>query len=212
MIALELPGHGASPGPGESSVAAYADWVVGFVETLGLRRVILVGCSLGSAIVQWIALSPKEWLAAIGLVGAGARLKVLPDLLDGLQQEEQQRDCLGMLADFCLSPATGDPLRTVMKEKYCAALPAVIHGDLSACDDFDVMKAINSVSVPTCILVGEDDRLTPVKYAAFLQGAISGSRLSVISGAGHLVMLEKPDVFNERFGQFLIDAGLVSSD
>ena len=82
IIALELPGHGASEPPGETTIPAYSQWVTNFVETLGLRKVVLVGCSLGSAITQWIALSTPSWLVGIGLVGAGARLRVHPAFLD----------------------------------------------------------------------------------------------------------------------------------
>ena len=79
IIALELPGHGESDPPGEATVEAYARWVVDFVDAMGFQKVVLVGCSLGSAITQWIALfSPKTWLVGIGLVGAGARLRVHP--------------------------------------------------------------------------------------------------------------------------------------
>jgi pimeloyl-ACP methyl ester carboxylesterase len=211
MIALELPGHGASDPPGESTVPAYVRWVVDFVETLGLQKVMLVGCSLGSAIVQWIALSPEPWLAAVGLVGAGARLKVLPAFLDGLRQEGNQHKYLEMLTEFCLSPSTGEPLRSALREKYLNTSPELVCGDLLACNEFDVTGKIGDISLPTWIVVGEDDKLTPVKYAEFLHEHISGSRLSVIRGAGHLVMMEKPKEFNELLGQFLVDAELVAA-
>ena len=73
------------------------------------------------------------------------------------------------------------------------------------------MKRIGEISLPTWIIVGEDDNLTPMKYARFLHEHISGSRLSVIPGAGHLVMMEKPKEFNELLGQFLVDVGLVAA-
>ncbi len=65
VIAIELPGHGESEGPGESSVPIYADWVGKFVLGLGLQRVALMGCSLGSAISQWICLERKPWVVGI---------------------------------------------------------------------------------------------------------------------------------------------------
>ncbi len=210
MIALELPGHGDSDPPGECSVPAYVRWVVDFVENLGLQKVMLVGCSLGSAIVQWIALSPKPWLAGVGLVGAGARLKVLPAFLDGLCQEGEQDKYLEMLSEFCLSPSTGEPLRTALAEKYRNTPPQLVCGDLLACNEFDVIQRVGEISLPTWIVVGEDDRLTPEKYARFLHEHISASRLSVIRGAGHLAMMEKPKEFNELLGQFLVDVGLVA--
>ena len=45
LVALDLPGHGASSPPGESAVPAYEQWVDGFVQALGLEKVVLVGCS-----------------------------------------------------------------------------------------------------------------------------------------------------------------------
>lgn len=208
VIALELPGHGTSDPPGETSVRAYVEWVVDFIEEVGLKRVFVVGCSLGSAIAQMIALSPRPWLAGIGLVGTGARLRVHPAFLDGLRQDKEK--ALGMLADFCLSPATGNPLREEMRIKYLRADPELIYSDLIACNEFDVMEEIRQVDLPTWIIVGNDDKLTPPKYADYLHSAISGSRLSTISDAGHLVMMERPVEFNRQLAGFLVDVGLIS--
>jgi len=203
VIALELPGHGFSEPPGEHTVPAYARWVVDFVEAVGLEKVILVGCSLGSAITQWIALSPPSWLWAIGLVGAGARLRVHPAFLDGLLNDPEK--ALAGLTDFTLSPASNAALHELIMNKFRNTSPKLIHGDLSACNEFDVMERVGQIALPTWILVGEDDRLTPAKYSKFLHDAIPGSRLSVIPAAGHLVMVEKPAEFNKILGDFLAE-------
>jgi pimeloyl-ACP methyl ester carboxylesterase len=204
VIALELPGHGESEPPGETSVEAYAQWVGDFVDALGLQKVVLVGCSLGSAIAQWIALfSPKPWLVGVGLVGAGARLRVHPAFLEGLKKDEQK--ALAMLCDFCLSSATGEPLRGKLREKFIKISADLVHGDLSACNEFDVMDSIGKVRLPTWILVGEDDQLTPVKYARYLHEAIEGSQLAVVPQAGHLAMMEKPEEFNRLLADFLTE-------
>lgn len=204
VVVLELPGHGKSEPPGETTVNAYAQWVVDFVDALGLQKVVLVGCSLGSAITQWIALyTPKPWLVGLGLVGAGARLRVHPAVLEGLKKDEQK--ALAMLSDFCLSASTGDPLRQRLKDKYIKISADLVHGDLSACNEFDVMDSIHKVRLPTWILVGEDDQLTPVKYARYLHEAIEGSRLAVVPQAGHLAMMEKPEEFNCLLAEFLTE-------
>ena len=204
VIALELPGHGESDPPGEATVEAYARWVVDFVDAMGFQKVVLVGCSLGSAITQWIALfSPKTWLVGIGLVGAGARLRVHPAFLDGLRQDKQK--ALAMLSDFCLSPATGEPLRERLREKYLKTSAELVRGDLSACNEFDVMDSIHEVRLPTWILVGEDDQLTPVKFSRYLHETIEGSRLAVVPQAGHLVMMERPEEFNRLLAEFLTE-------
>jgi pimeloyl-ACP methyl ester carboxylesterase len=202
MIAVELPGHGESDGPAESTVSAFSAWVVEFVESLGLQRVVLVGCSLGSAIVQWIALFAKpSWLRGVGLVGAGARLRVHPAFLAGLVEDKDT--ARQKLADFCLSPASDRSLHEKMRDKYSKTSAELIHSDLNACDAFDVMGKVKDISLPTLIVVGEDDMLTPVKYAKFLNEAIPGSVLTIIPKAGHLVMMEQPEQFNAALGNFL---------
>jgi pimeloyl-ACP methyl ester carboxylesterase len=204
VVILELPGHGQSDPPGETTVKAYAQWVADFVDALGLQKVVLVGCSLGSAITQWIALfNPKPWLVGIGLVGAGARLRVHPAFLEGLKKDEQK--ALAMLSDFCLSAATGQPLRDSLKEKFEKISADLVHGDLSACNEFDVMDNIGKLRLPTWILVGADDQLTPAKYARYLHEAIEGSRLAVVPQAGHLAMMEKPEEFNRLLAEFLTE-------
>ncbi len=53
------------------------------------------------------------------------------------------------------------------------------------------------------MVCGSDDLLTPPKYAHFLAEKIEGARLEIIDGAGHMVMIEKPDEFNRRVMDFL---------
>ncbi len=200
VIALELPGHGLSDKPGETDVAKYAQCVESFVACLGLTNVMIVGCSLGSAITQTLALNPKPWLKAIGLVGAGARLRVMPELLKALLDEPDK--ALGDLAEYCLSKSASEHQRLKIKQKFLQSDPALIHGDLMACDRFDVAKRIGAVKIPTLIVVGSDDRLTPVKYSKFLNEAIYGAEMTVIENAGHLVMLEQPQAFNRALVAF----------
>ncbi len=201
VVALELPGHGRSDPPAESSVTAYADWVVDFVEALGLSKVVVVGCSLGSAITQWMALSPRPWLVGMGLVGAGARLRVLQSFLDGILAASPES--LASFADYALAPDANDRVRSKVRDRFLTGSAEVIHGDLTACDRFDMMAKLADISLPTCIIVGEQDRLTPVKYSLFLHDNIKGSQLAVVPGAGHLVMMERPDEFNRHLGAFL---------
>ncbi len=201
IIAIELPGHGASQPPAESDISAFAGWVADFVEALKLERVFLIGCSLGSAIVQRIALDTKPWLVGIGLVGAGARLRVHPAFLEGVLQDREK--AMGLLADFAVAQGCSGELKETLARKFRACTPALIHADLTACNEFDVTGMVGQISLPTIIIVGEEDRLTPVKYAEFLNKAIAGSRLEIIPAAGHLVMMEQPEAFNRVLADFL---------
>lgn len=206
VVAVELPGHGASDPSNGSSVGAHAGCVADLVEALGLKKVMVVGCSLGSAVTLWLALNPKPWLVAIGLVGAGARLRVHPQFLEGILKDRDT--AVDALTDFCLSPATGEVIRAGLREKYAKVAPEVIHSDLSACNDFDVMDRLGEIKLPSWIIVGQDDKLTPVKYSKFLSDAIKGSRMEIVPDAGHLVMMEKPEEFNRSLREFLAETAL----
>ena len=55
-----------------------------------------------------------------------------------------------------------------------------------------MMGEMEKIRLPALIVCGKEDRLTPVKYAEFLSKEIAGSRMEIIEGAGHMVMLEAP--------------------
>jgi pimeloyl-ACP methyl ester carboxylesterase len=79
----------------------------------------------------------------------------------------------------------------------------VVYGDFETCDKFDVMGSLDRINLPTLIICGRDDLLTPVKYSEYLRAHIRNSELRVIDDAGHMVMLEKPEEFNEILENFL---------
>ena len=60
----------------------------------------------------------------------------------------------------------------------------------------DSAAVLPSITVPTTIVVGDEDVITPPSDAAFMHSRISGSKLVVIPGAGHMANLEAPDAFN----------------
>jgi pimeloyl-ACP methyl ester carboxylesterase len=81
--------------------------------------------------------------------------------------------------------------------------PEVLHGDFSACDKFDAMKEVEKIDLPALIVCGEDDALTPVLYSQFLHSRIKGSKLEVLPNAGHMVMMESAQAFNEKVRKFI---------
>ena len=82
--------------------------------------------------------------------------------------------------------------------------PAVLYGDLMACDAFDVMDQLSRLSLSTLIVCGSDDKMTPLRYSEFLRDHIHGACLEVVPNAGHMVMLEQPDLVSDLLADFLI--------
>lgn len=192
ILALDLPGHGArtdEPLP-PPRVAAYAAWVRDQIRDARITHAVLAGHSLGSAISLRLALDEPDLIAHAVLIGAGARLRVVPALLQ-LARTEPAR-AMAQLVDLGHAPAHADLARA-----YLAALaltaPGALANDLAACDGFDVMSELDALRMPCTILAGEDDRLTPPKYAHYLAERIARAHLHIILGAGHYPMHEAPD-------------------
>jgi pimeloyl-ACP methyl ester carboxylesterase len=200
-VLLELPGHGDSGGEGEETVEAYADHVHAFIKELRLPRLFVVGHSMGGAITQTLALRHPEALKAIVLVGTGAKLKVWPLILEGLQNNF--KDAVEKITRLAFSQKASSVLIERGIEYLMRCPPKVLFGDYRACDRFDLMDEIEKIELPTLIVCGEDDTLTPVKYSEFLHSRIRGSTLRVLPGAGHMVMLESPEAFNEALRTFI---------
>jgi pimeloyl-ACP methyl ester carboxylesterase len=202
VAALDLPGHGATPGPGFSRVEDYAAWVAEFIAA-GPIRPVLMGHSLGGAIAQMVALTRPELLRGLILVGTGCRLRVLPAILEGLARDYPAT--VKLIVGYAYHEQA-DPRLLEQGGQHMLATPAeVTLGDFSACNSFDVCDRLGEIRPPTLCLVGDGDRLTPPKYSTYLAQHIPGARVEVIAGAGHMVFLEQPGPFNRAVMEFMAE-------
>ena len=198
-MAVELPGH--PNGTGLRSVDDYARVVERQIDEAGITDPILVGHSMGGTIAIEVALGRQE-LSALVLVGTGARLRVRTDFLAKVKEDYEK--AAELLASWSVS-ASADPIlvdriaRDLVKVK-----PEVTLGDFVACDKFDRMNRVGEIACRTLVVCGEDDRMTPRKYSQYLHERIKNSKLVIIPGAGHSVMLEKPHEFNRVLDEFFV--------
>lgn len=213
-LALDLPGHGRSTGRGRASIFEYATVVRGFLEALGVERAVIVGISMGGAIAQTLALKFPERVAGLGLVGTGAKLRVAPQFLEGMQTdfENTARVMAGYFyaahpSSPTLLPHEAEGRTELLLEKSEQQLLAtgrdVTYHDFAACDAFDARGRIPSIAAPTLVVCGREDRMTPLKYSEFLAQQIPHARLEVIENAGHLVMVEQVQEFNRALTEWL---------
>jgi pimeloyl-ACP methyl ester carboxylesterase len=202
-VAIDLPGHGKSPGSGFRGVADYAYFVVELARTLGWDRFVLAGHSLGGAVALLSAIYHPELLAGLILVDTGARLRVDPALLRDARGAAMPGGVSG--ADRAWAFATDTPQAVVdaVHSLTAGTDRSVTYGDWIADDTFDVMPRVRAIRAPTLVICGAQDRLTPVKYHRFLEAQIPGSRLTIIENAGHWVLWEQPEAFNRTVRVFL---------
>jgi pimeloyl-ACP methyl ester carboxylesterase len=188
--APDLPGHGHSEGPGRTLVAAYGDWLLGFLDALDLEKAVLVGHSMGGAIALDVALRFPERVAGLGLVATGARLRVAPAILDCLRQDPGE--AIRLITGWSYGAEAPPEMVRLGVRQLAAGDPNVLHGDFVACNAFDLRDRLGEIRAPAAIVCGTGDRMTPVKHASFLQENLPGASLHLVEGAGHMVLVERP--------------------
>lgn len=190
VYTLDLPGHGRSSGQARDTIEGYAEDVVAFLDAAGIDQAVIVGHSMGGAIALTLALKHTSRVAGLALIATGARLRVAPAILEQIRSDFE--GTLDTITGYAWSPEAPPALTELGRQRLREAGPDVLLGDLTACDHFDVMERLGGIDVPTLVIAGFADRLTPVKYARYLAERISGAQLAIVEGAGHMVMLEQP--------------------
>lgn len=200
VLVPDLPGHGRSAGPVLSSIAEMADWTAALLNAAGAKRAHLIGHSMGSLIALETAARHPDHVSALSLIGTAATMTVGQDLLKAAEANDQAAiDMvsiwgLGFSAELggSLAPGLwmhGGAQRTL---QHCA--PGVLHSDLAACNAYaNALTAAAKVAVPTTVILGERDMMTPAKAGKALAAAIPNARTVVLAGAGHMMMSERPD-------------------
>jgi len=199
-IAPDLTGHGRSEGNGADSVPAYAAFLSRFLDALAIRRpVVLVGHGLGGMIALHLALTDPARAQALVLVATGSRLRVRSEVLTALGRGEPLDDLVRGL----FAPATPSEVLREQVRLWHMARPEVRHSDLLACNRYDCTGQVEAVRLPTLVVGGETDPMTPPRGMRSLHQRIAGSQLALIPEAGHFVMVEQPEAFNGKLGAFL---------
>ena len=204
LVALDLPGHGNTAGDGFSSIKEYASWLGEVLRKAFDEQVFLMGHSMGGAIVIEAAFTYPDILKGIILVGTGTRLKVAPAFLEGLQNNFYTT--VENIVRYAYAKKSSKELLEEGVKIMKAAGQEVLINDFTACDEFDCQDEISLLDIPTLIVCGKEDRLTPPKLSENLHKDIRDSRLVLIEGAGHMVMVEKFEEFNRAVYDFLISS------
>jgi pimeloyl-ACP methyl ester carboxylesterase len=203
VMLVDLPGHGESPGDGCDSVEEYRDAVYETIRKLDIERCYIAGHSLGGAIALSLSLVYPDIIKGIVLIGTGARLRVLPQILEGIINDKE--NTIRNISGLAFSKKISSVLNYQAFDEMMQCREEIIYKDFSACNRFDAMDTVNSIRIPALVLCGADDALTLPKYSLYLHEAIHGSRLALIDDAGHMVMMEKPMEVSRAIEEFVLD-------
>ena len=185
--AIDLPGH--PDGVPCDSIEGYMEWVRGFVKARRYKDVVLCGHSMGGAIAQMYALRYPEELNGLILIGTGAKLKVGPGYIDSFRSSTDGAiEWVDSQKGF-FSGVEPD-LYQLLVQRAAQIGPDVGLNDLLCCDKFDVLSKISRINLPTEIIAGSLDELTPVRFSDYLARNIANSEKYVVEGGDHFLQLQ----------------------
>jgi pimeloyl-ACP methyl ester carboxylesterase len=212
-FALDLKGFGESraivsspPRTPTYGLDELADSVTAFADALGLETFVLVGNSMGGAVCQSLATRYPSRLQQLVLCGTGpynnnpAAAHEKADMMEKMEWETSFFE--GAVQGFFAPDNLPVDWKSLVSIAMGAERKAMV-GNTRSSADSNFLVAIRDISVPTLIVQGElDASRTPVDGGR-MNGAIVGSELHVLEGAGHSPMLERPDEFHKLFLDFL---------
>ena len=202
VAAVNLPGHGLSGGRGEMDVLKYVEWVKKIIGGLGLKRPpVLAGHSLGAAVSLTFAIHHGYLLAGIAPVGGGVKMPVNPMILEKVKTDIDS--VAALVVKFAISKANRDRVGPIVDAGMKKANPDSLYGDLYACDKMDIEESVKKIDIPVLVICGDDDKMTPPALSRYIADNVKGAKLALIQGAGHYVMIEAVEPFNQTLAEFV---------
>ena len=209
VLAVDLPAHGRSPGTARATIEAYADWVVALLDSAGLGQAALVGHSMGSLIALETALKNPARVARLALVATSVPMPVSDTFLAAARDEPDTGLWMSAVwgharqSQLATSAVPGTALLGASRRLNDRSREGSLYAALSACNAYKPsMDAIRALAVPTLVVAGKRDQMTPLKAGKALADAIPGARFAALD-AGHSMMSEAPRALLEKLRDFL---------
>jgi len=200
IYSIDLPGHGQSGGAGKKTVDGYADAVEGFIEALDLKRVVVVGHSMGAAITLLVAVRQNPRLAGVALIGSAARLQVAPAILDGLQNDFE--NTVDAIINYSWYKDTGAFFKEKARQRMLETGSKVVYGDYFACADFDLTDKLDKVQVPALLIASDNDRMVKMEESEATAKTL-GATFVGLEECGHFQHIEQTAKCAEALSVFL---------
>ncbi len=210
VLAVDFPGHGRSAGTPLTSIGAMATWVGALIDAAGAPSAVLVGHSMGALVALEAASQFPARITSITLIGAAAAMPVHADLLAAAAANDHSAIDMvtlwgyGHAAGLGGSQAPGVWMIGAGQSVLEKAGPGVLHKDLAACNAYrEGTAAAARVTAPVLLICGERDQMTPLKSGRALAAALSRATLRILSGAGHMLMAERPHEVQSAIAEHL---------
>jgi len=214
IVVFDSRGHGASgKPPGPYTVEQFADDIADLLDHLGWDRTLIAGASMGGMVALAFAARHSARAAALGLIDTTAWYG--PDAPKNWAARANQAVEQGLqsLIAFQTTRWFGDEFRAKRTDVVQQCVDIFLKNDVpayvEACHMLgraDLRAALPTLTMPTAVVVGEEDYAAPVAMAETLHRGIAGSTLTVLPKARHLTPLEVPDIIAAELDRLLARA------
>lgn len=199
LISFDLRGHGRSRSETSFSIEDMADDVAETLAALGHDQAIVVGLSMGGCVAQALAVRQSELVRGLGLVDTTAWYGPDAPVKWAHRAEKARQQGMESLSEFQLDRWFSSAFIEANRELTEHLLAVFADNDIAsyaaacrALGDFDARDQLNTIAIPTVVIVGELDPATTPQHAADIASRITGSTLHILSGAKHLTPVEHP--------------------
>jgi 3-oxoadipate enol-lactonase len=204
-VAFDYPGYGDSdPAPEGTTRDDYAAAILSAMQTLGIARAHICGLSLGGVVAIALDAAAPDACASLVLADSFA------DHPDGqaihersIAASENMRVLAEARTDVLLAQPADPAVRGEVIETMARIDPEAFRIGAEAVWLADQRERATAIRVPTLVLCGAEDRVTPPALSTALARLIPGAQYEAIERAGHLTNLERPDAFNTLVGAFI---------
>jgi 3-oxoadipate enol-lactonase len=207
IIAPSLPGFGGTAVPrGDASMDDYADSVIAAMDTAKIERAAVAGISMGGYVA--FAMWRRHRARIKGLFLADTRAEA-----DNDEARERRLRLADLIREHGIEALLKTPpqwLRKgsphwdpLLKMIRGQAPEGVAQGSIAMAHRPDSRPDLATIDVPTAVVVGEDDSITPLEMSQTMSDRIPGATLSIIPGAGHIANIEAPTAFDAALRAWL---------
>ena len=213
VIALDLRGFGnSSIIKEEISIALFADDLIQFMDKLKIRKAVVCGLSMGGYIALNAVKRYQERFSAIVFSDTQCIAdneevrKKRMNTIEQINQDGLEKFAEGFVKNiFCESSLLNKPdLVEKILNVILSTSPNTIMGTLKAlAERSETCSTLNSISIPTLILCGKEDKVTPTEQSEMMNKAIKNSIFHIIDTAGHMSNLENSNAYNLYLKEFL---------
>ncbi len=210
-VAIDLVGHGKSDARQNNySVPALSEDVYRFLQKMKIQRTVLLGHSMGGMIAQQFCVDHPEAVQGLILCSTGASGRAFKEAggfncLATLKEVTElgfQRSVENSASYIFGNGTSSEIMNFVLSEELKTNVNAAL-GCLKGMWAWNVRDQLSRIRAPTLIVVGEEDRATPLACSENLKNSIVGSEMKIISNCGHMMSVERPRELNLEVQQFL---------